>query len=76
MATLTRPVHHSHWSKELGIYAPLPTLGDKELFLFNPDKWVYEYCPGLTWEQYIGADDDDCQGESICVPNTDDDTPF
>jgi hypothetical protein len=77
MTTLIRPVHPSHWTNELGIYAPFPTLGDEELFVFNPDRFVYEYCPGLTWEQYIvGADDDDCQGVSICVRDTDDDIPF
>lgn len=76
--TLTRPVHPSHWSTQAGFYAPFPTLGDEELFIFNPDKFIYEHLPGVTWEDYyVGKDDsDDCQGESICVPNTDDDTPF
>ena len=75
MASLSRPVHPSHWTNEMGIYAPFPTLGDEELFVFNPDRFVYEYS-GFTWEQYIGADDDCQQGKSICVPNTDDDIPF
>ena len=76
MATLTRPVHPSHWTNELGFYAPFPTLGDEELYVFDPDKWVYEHLKDTTWEEYVVGDNDVQEGESICVPNTDDDTPF
>lgn len=73
MTTLIRPVHISHY--HLGM--PMQTLGDKELFVFDPDKWVYEYLPGFTWQEYIVGVPDCCEGESFYLSdNNDDNTPF